>query len=108
MKKRYIEIVWTPPQQPISERFDRDKFKLREDGGFVKLMNGDELVRIFPAHAVHLIQFGDEVVPDVPATPPGPVGVPVNSEPNPVVVTDPAKKHLALVDDILPSKFQDS
>lgn len=75
-KRRIIQIVWTPPSFPLDEKFDRDKFKLYAEDGFLKLRTSDgDLVRVIPAHALQLVQFG-EVEDDVPALSPSPAPMP--------------------------------
>lgn len=96
MKKKYIEIAWHPPT-PMVERFDADKFKLNVTDGAYKLLDSEgHLVRIFPAHSIHLVQFGEEDTVEKAVGP---------------LVTGPVKGP-ALVPDIvvtdrMPNKFED-
>lgn len=102
MGKRYIQIVWTPPVFPMDEKFDRDKFKLAHEDGFLKLRTDDgELVRIFPSHAVQLVQFGemkDDPLAVSPSPAPGSRAIDPAEDP-----TEEIPAHLPL-----PKAFQES
>lgn len=107
MGKRYIQIVWTPPVFPMDEKFDWAKFKLAHEDGFLKLRTAEgELVRIFPAHAVQLVQFGeikDEPLAVSPSPAPGPRAVDPAENTTDEIPAEDVPAHLPL-----PKPFQES
>lgn len=73
---KLIVLTWRDPAGSLTnEQFDAAEVKIRTDPGWLRLIKGDQLMRIIPSDKVCLVQFIEqqeeprilkpEIVPDL-------------------------------------------